>query len=159
MQDLSCAMEYIFTHQNDLKISVNGYSAWGGSAGARMAAYLGSYGTKAFGGKELPRPAAVIMGYTGHSDFTRSEPPTFMFVGSEDWIANPEKMRKTAEKLSQSGIEIEFHIYPNLGHGFGLGTGTSAEGWLDKATSFWQKHLPPSLEIPNINPSQTSDQQ
>lgn len=25
-----------------------------------------------------------------------------------------------------------------LSHGFGLGTGTVAEGWLDKAVKFWE---------------------
>ncbi|MBP1610664.1 MAG: esterase, partial [Acidobacteria bacterium] len=31
--------------------------------------------------------------------------------------------------------------YPNLGHGFGLGIGTSAEGWPDLAVAFWEKHI------------------
>lgn len=38
------------------------YSLWGGSAGARMAAYLGSYGLSAFGGDELPGPGTVAEG-------------------------------------------------------------------------------------------------
>lgn len=38
-----------------------------GNAGARMAAWLGSYGTAYFGEKEYPAPAAVIMQYTGLS--------------------------------------------------------------------------------------------
>ena len=40
-------------------MDVDGYSLWGGSAGGRMAAWVGSYGAAAFGGDELPRPAAV----------------------------------------------------------------------------------------------------
>lgn len=43
------------------------YSLWGGSAGARMAAWLGSYGTSTFGEKTYPKPASVIMQYTGLS--------------------------------------------------------------------------------------------
>lgn len=31
--------------------------------------------------------------------------------------------------------------YAKLGHGFGLGIGTTAEGWIDDAISFWEKHM------------------
>ena len=48
-------------HAKELEVSTDGYSLWGGSAGARMAANLGSYGSAAYGGDDLPRPAAVIM--------------------------------------------------------------------------------------------------
>lgn len=72
------------------QVDVDGYSLWGGSAGARMAAWLGSYGPAAFGEDDLPRPGAVIM------------------------------------------------HYPGLPHGFGLGTGTAAEGWIDQAIAFWE---------------------
>lgn len=45
-----------------------------------------------------------------------------------------------AENLNRRGIKTEFHAYPRLGHGFGLGTGTSAEGWIDLAIDFWQNN-------------------
>ena len=41
--------------------------------------------------------------------------------------------------MQEAGIDTEFHVYPVLGHGFGLGTGTSAEGWLNDAVAFWKK--------------------
>lgn len=53
-----------------------------------MAAWLGSYGPAAFGGDDLPQPSAVIMQYTGHSDYTENDPPTFACVGESDGIAN-----------------------------------------------------------------------
>ena len=37
------------------------------------------------------------------------------------------------------GIDTEFHAYDGLPHGFGLGQGTAAEGWLNDAVRFWQK--------------------
>lgn len=58
------------------------YSLWGGSAGARMAAWLGTYGPAAFGGDDLPRPGAVIMQYTGLSEYSPDDPPTFVCVGT-----------------------------------------------------------------------------
>jgi hypothetical protein len=33
---------------------------------------------------------------------------------------------------------VEFHKYRNLGHGFGLGKGTSADGWIFDAIRFWE---------------------
>ena len=45
--------------------------------------------------------------------------------------------------LSAMGVDTEFHHYPGLGHGFGLGTGTAAEGWFDDAVAFWEKQINP----------------
>ena len=36
---------------------------------------------------------------------------------------------------------MEFHRYLGVGHGFGLGVGTSAEGWIVDAVRFWAKHI------------------
>ncbi len=69
-EDLARAIAFIHEHANDLGVDVSGYSLWGGSAGARMSAWLGSYGTESFIGKSYPRPAAVIMQYTGLSEIT-----------------------------------------------------------------------------------------
>lgn len=74
-EDLARAISFIFAHAEELEVDTDCYSLWGGSAGGRMAAWLGSYGPAAFGGDDLPRPGAVIMQYTGHSDYTESDPP------------------------------------------------------------------------------------
>lgn len=113
----------------------------GGSAGARMAAYLGSYGPVEFGGDDLPRPGAVIMQYTGHADYTKNDPPTYASVGENDGIASWRTMENRIKGLSALGIDTEFQKYPNLLHGFGLGIGTSSEGWINNAIAFWQKQM------------------
>jgi acetyl esterase/lipase len=140
-EDLAAAISFIFANAENLEVGTENYSLWGGSAGARMAASLGSYGPAAFGGDELPRPAAVVMLYTGHSEYTKDDPPTFVAVGENDRIASPITMARRVNALKSAGIDVEFHQYPNLGHGFGLGIGTSAEGWLDDAMAFWKKHM------------------
>ena len=137
-EDLAAALSFIFRHADELGVDVNGYSLWGGSAGARMAAYLGSYGAENFGGDKIPRPAAVIMQYTGHSDYTANDPPTFACVGARDGIASWRTMERCIDNLAANGIVTEFHKYPNLEHGFGLGLGTSAQGWIDDAINFWE---------------------
>ena len=140
-EDLAAAISFVFANAENLEVGKKNYSLWGGSAGARMAASLGSYGPAAFGGDELPRPATVVMLYTGHSEYTKDDPPTFVAVGENDSIANPGTMERRVNALKAAGIDAEFHQYPNLGHGFGLGIGTSAEGWLKDAVSFWEKHM------------------
>lgn len=140
-EDLARAISFIFEHAGELEIDTACYSLWGGSAGARMAAWVGSYGPVGFGGSDLPQPGAVIMQYTGHTDYTENDPPTYVCVGESDGIANWRTMEARINALDRLGIDTEFHSYPGLGHGFGLGRGTAAEGWFDEAIVFWEKQM------------------
>src|SRR5699024_7348269 len=75
-EDLAVAIDFAFANAHELDVDPTGYALWGSSAGARMAAVLGSHGTIAFGQGHRPRPSAVIMAYTGHSDISGTVPPT-----------------------------------------------------------------------------------
>ena len=74
--------------------------------------------------QKYPAPAAVIMQYTGLTQVTGNEPPTYACVGTKDNIA------------SYRSVEV----FKGLSHGFGLGDGTVAEGWIDHAVSFWEEN-------------------
>jgi acetyl esterase/lipase len=137
-EDLAAAVSYIFRNAAALGVSTRGYSLWGSSAGARMAASVGSHGVARYGGGDLSKPSTIVMAYTAHSDCSASEPATFVVVGEQDGIAPPASMEKRVEALSKSGTAVEYHKYTNLGHGFGLGKGTSAEGWALEAIRFWE---------------------
>lgn len=139
-EDLARALGFIFHHANELEVNTDGYSLWGGSAGARMAAWMGSYGPGAFGERNLSRPAAVIMQYTGHIQYSELDPPTYACVGGRDGIADWRIMKRRLECLGTFGTDTEFHLYPGLRHGFGLGIGTEAEGWINDAIRFWRKN-------------------
>jgi acetyl esterase/lipase len=106
-----------------------------------MAAQLSSNGTAFYREKDYPKPAVAVIFYTGHSDFTVNNPPTFSVLGERDSIANPLAIEKRMDDMKAAGIDVEFHLYRNVGHGFGLGVGTSAKGWLNKAVRFWKKHI------------------
>lgn len=106
-----------------------------------MAAAIGSHGIARFGGESLPRPATVVMAYAGHSDVSSAEPATFVVVGEHDGVTLPAVMEMRVNALRRAGTEVEYHKYPNLGHGFGRGTGTSAEGWLADAIRFWERQM------------------
>ena len=106
-----------------------------------MAAWLGSRGTGAFGEKSCLRPAAVVMQYTGLSEVTGDEPPTYSCVGTDDEIASYRTMQERTRKIRAQGTDAEIEVFDGLPHGFGLGEGTVAEGWLDRATAFWEKQM------------------
>ena len=124
------AMQDSFPHA--LELSKRGYNA-----------FALIYRPGAFGEEDLPQPAAVVLQYTGHAEYTPEDPPTFACVGESDWIANWRTMERRLQALQDLGIPTEFHHYPGLPHGFGLGTGTIAEGWLDEAVAFWEAQRAP----------------
>lgn len=145
-EDLAAALAYVFRNAAALDVGTAGYSLWGSSAGARMAASIGSHGTAAFDREALPTPAAVIMAYTGHSDTSSEEPPTFAIVGARDAIVPPSAMQRRIETLRRAGVPVELHVIDGLGHGFGTGEGTPAAGWISKAVRFWETVLPRPLK-------------
>lgn len=140
-EDLARAISFIFEHAEDFEVDTDCYSLWGGSAGARMAAYLGSYGSAYFGGEDLPKPGTVVMQYTGYDEYSANDPPTYACVGMNDGIANWRGIQQRLQAMNALGIPTEFHAYEGLRHGFGLGTGTIAEGWIDDAVAFWEKQV------------------
>jgi acetyl esterase/lipase len=144
-RDLAVALSHVVRHAAQLAVSSRNWSLWGSSAGARMVAAIGTHGTAAYGGDELPRPAAVVMACTGHSEIARpgeTDPPTFVVAGDQDRIAPADVMERRVAALRRAGARVEYRRYAGVGHGFGAGTGTSAEGWIDDAIRFWECVIP-----------------
>lgn len=144
--DLARAITFIQENSEILGVEKSNYSLWGGSAGARMAATLGNlaYLRQLTGDADIPQASAVIMQYTGYSSVSKYDPPTYNCVGSSDGIAPWRTMQNRLDRLSAMGIPTEFHVYEGLGHGFGIGTGTVAEGWVNDAINFWKSNMKPS---------------
>jgi acetyl esterase/lipase len=139
--DLAAALSYVFRNAGSLGVATAGYSLWGSSAGARMVASIGSHGAARFGGSDLPQPSALVTLYTGHADLASTEPPTFVAVGDADGIAPPSVVENRVVALRRVGTDVEYHKYPGVGHGFGLGLGTSAEAWIADAIRFWTEQI------------------
>ena len=108
-----------------------------------MAAVLGNAGflRQLTGRKDIPQAAAVIMQYTGYNTVSQQDAATYACVGTNDGIASWRTMQRRLQSLSALGIPTEFHAYDGLLHGFGLGTGTVAEGWIVDAVSFWKAQI------------------
>lgn len=142
-RDLAHAITFIYDNAEALGVSKHNYSLWGGSAGARMAATLGNKSNlmEFTGNRNIPQASAVIMQYTGYSSVSEQDHPTYNCVGSNDGIASWRTMQNRLERLSAMGIPTEFHVYEGLGHGFGIGTGTVADGWMADAIKFWESNM------------------
>lgn len=141
--DLARAIEFIHDNADTLKVDPNDYSLWGGSAGARMSAMLGNsdYLQQLTGRTDIGQAGAVIMQYTGYTYTSKADAPTYVCVGTSDGIANWKTMQNRLNTLESYGIPTEFHAYEGLPHGFGLGTGTVAEGWIYDAVNFWEEQF------------------
>ena len=142
--DLAKAIEFIYDHAEELEVDGDYYSLWGGSAGARMAATLGNADNleTLTQRSDIQQAGAVIMQYTGYNTSSLTDAPTYACVGTNDGIANYRTIQSRLQVLDSYGIPTEFHAYEGLPHGFGLGTGTVAEGWIYDAVRFWEEQMP-----------------
>lgn len=138
-EDLA-ALSYIFENADTLLVSTKDYSVWGSSAGARMAAISGPM--ERFGGNNLPKPSTIVMAYTGRSDYTPNDPPTFVTSSEDDPIANVSIVERRVNVLKKAGVDVEYRKYKHASHGFGLGIGTDADGWSNMRFSFGRNTYP-----------------
>ena len=60
---------------------------------------------------------------------------------SPDLVCTPFKttLGSMIEALEAAHVPVESTIYHGVMHGAGPATGTAAEGWIDRAVSFWKK--------------------
>ncbi len=56
-------------------------------------------------------------------------------------IASYRTMQNRIERIKANGTDAEIQIFDGLPHGFGLGEGTVAEGWIDNAIEFWKRNM------------------
>ena len=59
----------------------------------------------------------------------------------EKEIASYRSMENYISQIQQNGPNTEIEVFKGLSHGFGLGEGTVAEGWIDRAISFWEDNM------------------
>ena len=78
-EDLARAICFIEDNSETLEVNKENYSLWGGSAGARMAATLGNenYLRSLTGRTDIPKASSVIMQYTGYTDVSSDDAPTY----------------------------------------------------------------------------------
>ncbi len=74
--------------------------------------------------------------------------PIIAFSGGQDKNPSPEDMQKTSAELAKHGVRHEFHLYPDVGHGFhnpahaGAAYEAAAKDSWTKLLAFLQRELP-----------------
>ena len=80
--------------------------------------------------------------YTVSKLVTPDYPPTFLWYGRNDLMLKafvyPLQGPTLAKALEASGVPNRVEVYDNAKHGIGIGVGTDAEGWVERAAEFWQ---------------------
>ena len=50
-------------------------------------------------------------------------------------------MQNRINAIKANGTDTMIEVFNGLSHGFGLGTGTVAEGWINNAVAFWERNM------------------
>lgn len=166
-EDLAKAVRTILARAEEYRIDPENYSVWGSSAGGHLAASFGTesmgyplYGLPRPAAMVLTYPVISLRPELTHKgthdnllgadaeeqdehfasideQVTASYPPTYIWCGDADKTVPPENTRRMAAALAEAGVRHMCDIFPGVDHGVGPGTGTKAEGWIDRAVSFW----------------------
>ena len=86
------------------------------------------------------KPAIVVTQYTASYEVSPNDVPTYANLGDRDLYCQANEKARIAD-LQGMGIDAELDFFEGCWHGFGLGIGTAAEGWVDHAVDFWQRHM------------------
>jgi len=169
VEDLARAIREVFARADEYQIETENYSVWGASAGAHLAGAFGTknmgypnYDFPKPGALVLSYPVISMTKELAHKqshDFFLGKnataereafasveqhvdsdyPATFIWCSDDDNVVNPDNTRRMIEALEAAHVPVESTIYHGVMHGAGPATGTAAEGWIDRAVSFWKK--------------------
>lgn len=122
--------------------NLDDHSVWGSSAGGTLA--LGWASDDAMGAvaNGFAAPSAVIgvYPYVGVADDpTVWTPPTFIVSAEDDPLLDIAQTDAYVDQLASAGVPHEYLRVATGGHGFGVGLGTEAEGWIGEAIAFLQQ--------------------
>lgn len=169
MDDLAKAVRYILDHSEGYQVDTENYSIWGASAGGHLAGSFGTenMGYKKYGlpkpgaivlaypvismdkmithkgshdnllGKDADKKAEEETSLERHVD--RDYPRTFIWCSKSDAVVPYENSLRMIEALEEKDVPVEAMIIDGVDHGVGPGSGTAAQGWIDKAVRFWLK--------------------
>lgn len=169
-EDAAQAVKYILKNAQQFGLTGTDYAVCGFSAGGHLAASFGTeaLGYARFGAPrpqaELLGYPVVTMGEKTHEgsralllgenaddpaireqwsvekQVTGNYPPTFVWNCAADDCVPAENSAMLEAALTGSGVPVCHEIFPGTVHGWGLGDGTPAEGWFDRAIRFWKEN-------------------
>lgn len=168
MDDLAQAVRFIMEHADELNVDMEDYAVMGFSAGGHLASTFGT-AALGYGRYGLPAPKCMILGYpvitmgeyahVGSREMLLGKeapremwdrysveklvdstyPRTYVWQCDADDTVPIQNTQLLAQALAKQGVEHEYEVFPGDAHGWGLGVGTPAEGWLERAIRLWTK--------------------
>ena len=168
MEDLAQAIRFISDHAEELNVDMEDYALMGFSAGGHLASSFGTeaLGFQRYG---LPAPKCMILGYpvitmgayahegsrnmllgkdadqalrdlySVEKQITAAYPPTFVWQCAADAAVPIQNSQLLVQALAAKGVAHTYEVFPGDAHGWGLGEGTPAKGWLERAIRMWLK--------------------
>lgn len=146
VSDLVAAIKHINANAGILKVSTEGYSLWGSSAGGTMIlSFCSSQYENNYKGNELAPPSAIALAYPAVYDFLENDtefysdyPSAFILVGQNDGLISVKALESYVRAMNSNNLNVSFTIHDNFKHGAGHGIGSDAEGWILDAVSYWE---------------------
>lgn len=137
MEDIAAAVSYIEAHSEELNVLTENYLIGGFSAGSVIASdWCASDVDYAAMGVNKPAALCLIYGVRSTRKLDVSL-PVFARFCKEDEHFDAYAAEQYFADFSADGGTCNFKLV-DCPHGFGLGTGTDADGWTTEAESFWQ---------------------
>ena len=136
MEDVAAGVKFIVDNAEELNVEVDNYIIGGFSAGG-MTANMWSKKDNGYGKYNLPKPGMSMMIYGYDENYLDEDfPKAFIRQCNNDQYFSHDAYYSYLDKLKTLNISYEAKMV-NCIHGFGLGTGTDAEGWIDEALAFY----------------------
>lgn len=128
LADGLAALRYVRENAALYGIDPNRVGFMGFSAGGFLTRSVVSEG----GAEDAPDFAAPIYPRMTAMDVPENAPPMFVAIAADDFLLRDIEGFPLVDSYRAAGRPIEFHLFADGGHGFGLGRpGTAAEGWMD----------------------------
>lgn len=166
IDELSSLVQYLEANQESLNIDMDKYIVIGFSAGGHLVASLGCVykdsniakpgllglcypvismkdeyaekGTRRNLLGENPSKDDIYM-YSIEEHVDSSYPPSFIWACKDDNVVPSINSYLLAKGLSNLNIPNHLCFYKGNVHGYGLGSGSVVDGWLDKLSSFYNE--------------------
>lgn len=169
MDDLAHALKFIFNNAEQMNVDITNYALIGFSAGGHLVASFGTetigyakYELPRPGILMLAYPVITMGEYTDQGTLrellgknsendekiemysiekhiTPTYPKTFIWQCDRDQTVPFKNSELLVSELRRNHIDHQYETFPSDAHGWGLGEGTYAQGWLDRAIDFWKK--------------------
>ena len=124
------ALPHFFTKQNTVPADQEYFTKDTNISDVQNDAAFGDYGRLIF---------PVNSGYYSGSTLGDLSLTWYNYIDPDKTVEIANYMQNRINAIKANGTDAQIEVFSGLPHGFGLGTGTVAEGWIDNAVAFWER--------------------